>query len=281
MARPSWPDEARCAVTLTFDNFGEALDLRRHGHAAGAEADGIYAPRRGVGRILDLLERHGVKATFFVEGWNARKYAAQLRDVAGRGHEVGAHGWLHEEWGQLEPAKERDLIRRTTDALADALGRPPRGWRSPGGLMTPHTLAFVHEAGYLYDSSFADEDVPYLVGTDAARPDDRIVELPWTWALDDAPFYGRGGGGMRRPTELAEMWMEEFDAAYRLTGCFMVVCHPRFSGRPAHVLALERVVEHVERHTGVWFARCEELAAHAAEAAWTPRYPAPEVVDAD
>jgi peptidoglycan/xylan/chitin deacetylase (PgdA/CDA1 family) len=277
LERPTWPGGARCAVTLTFDNFGEALDLRRYGHAAGASADGVYAPRRGVGRILDMLERHGIKATFFVEGWNARKYAAQLREVADRGHEVGAHGWLHEEWGELKPKKERDLIRRTTEALADALGRPPRGWRSPGGLMTPRTLGFVREAGYLYDSSFADEDVPYLVGVDAARPDDRIVELPWTWALDDAPFYGRSGM-MVRPTELAGMWMEEFDAAYRLTGCFMVVCHPRFSGRPAHALGLERVVEHVERHEGIWFARCEDVAAHVVDAESTPPYAAPEVV---
>ena len=75
------------------------------------------------------------------------------------------------------------------------------------------------------------------------------------------------------------MWREEFDAAYRLTGFFHLVCHPRFSGRPAHALALETVVEHAERHEGVWFARCEEIAADAADAAWAPRYAAPAVAD--
>src|SRR5437870_11986367 len=74
--RPIWPDGARCAVTLTFDNFGESLDLLRFGHAGGASADGVYAPRRGVARVLDLLERHHIPGTFFIEGWNARKYAS-------------------------------------------------------------------------------------------------------------------------------------------------------------------------------------------------------------
>jgi peptidoglycan/xylan/chitin deacetylase (PgdA/CDA1 family) len=271
MARTSWPGSARCAVTLTFDNFGEALDLYRHGHAAGALADGVYAPRRGVGRILELLDRHGIKGTFFVEGWGAAKYADLLREVAERGHEVGGHGWLHEDWGELKKKDQRELIRRTTGSIGDALGRAPRGWRSPGGLMTPHTLDLVREAGYVYDSSFADEDVPYVF-------ESGIVELPWTWALDDAPFYGTSRA-ITQPTALAAMWREEFDAAFELTGSFMVVCHPRFSGRPAHARALESVVAHAERHEGVWFARCEEVAAHVAAAAETPRYPVPSVRD--
>lgn len=135
--------------------------------------------------------------------------------------------------------------------------------------MTPHTLDLVREAGYLYDSSFADEDVPYLFQSG-------IVELPWTWALDDAPFYGTSRA-ITRPSALAAMWIEEFDAALEWTGSFMVVCHPRFSGRPAHAKALESVVAHAERHEGVWFARCEDVAAYVAAAEETPRYPGPSV----
>src|SRR5438105_819179 len=121
--RPTWPDGARCAVTLTFDNFGESLDLLRHGHAGGASADGVYAPRRGVARILDLLDRHRIPATFFIEGWNARKYAGLAREIVARGHEVGSHGWMHEPWPELGLEQERDLIHRTTETLAEVLGR--------------------------------------------------------------------------------------------------------------------------------------------------------------
>jgi peptidoglycan/xylan/chitin deacetylase (PgdA/CDA1 family) len=279
LERPVWPSGARCAVTLTFDNFGESLDLLRYGHAGGASADGVYAPRRGVERVLDLLERHRLPATFFVEGWNARKYASLLGEIAARGHEVGAHGWMHEPWDKLSPERERDLIRRTTETLGELLGRAPRGWRSPGGLTTTSTLVLLREAGYGYDSSFGDDDVPYLIAVGADPAGEEMVELPWSWQLDDAPFYAHPGT-IRRPSEVLQLWREEFDAALALTGYFMLVCHPRFSGRPARIVALERLVEHMEEQSGLWFARCEEVAAHAAGQAATPRYPAPATAPA-
>src|SRR5579884_806811 len=279
-ARPTWPNGARCAVTLTFDNFGESLDLLHHGHAGGALADGVYAPRRGVERVLDLLDRHGIPGTFFVEGWNARKYAALLREVAARGHEVGAHGWMHEQWDKLAPAKERDLIARTTDAIGDVLGRPPRGWRSPGGLITTATLGFLKDAGYQYDSSFSDDDVPYRIGVSPDRPGDELVELPWTWPLDDAPFYGNSRV-IHRPSDVVAMWREEFDAALELTGYFGLVCHPRFTGRPSRILAFDKLVSYVEKAGDVWFARCGEVAAHVAEQSSTPRHAAPAVRSPD
>src|SRR3954453_13595136 len=92
--RPGWPNGARCAVSLSFDNFGEAFDLLRYGHAGGALADGVYATRRGIERVLDLLDRYRIPATFFLEGWNVRKYAPFAREIAKRGHEVAAHGWM-------------------------------------------------------------------------------------------------------------------------------------------------------------------------------------------
>jgi peptidoglycan-N-acetylglucosamine deacetylase len=272
--RPVWPGAARCAVTLTFDNFGEAFDLLRYGHAAGADADGVYAPRRGVERVLDLLERHGISATFFVEGWNARKYAGLLREVTARGHEVAAHGWMHERWNELPPAQERDLIDRTTTTIAGVLGEMPRGWRSPGGLMTRSTLSLLHGAGYSYDSSMADDDRPYLLRT-GPEPAPEIVELPWTWTLDDAVYFAHPGV-MRRASDVIDLWIDEFDAAYDLTGSFMLVCHPRYIGRPARVLAFERLLEHIRSRDGIWFARCGEVAGHVALQPDTPKHAEPE-----
>ena len=158
--RPGRPNGAQCAVSLTFDNFGESFDLLRYGHAGGAMADGVYATRRGIERILDLLERHHIPATFFLEGWNVRKYARFAREIAARGHEVGAHGWMHEQWSTLQPDTERDLIARTTATLYRGLGRPPRGWRAPSGLTTTETVDCLHDSRYAYDSSFGDDDCP-------------------------------------------------------------------------------------------------------------------------
>lgn len=274
--RPVWPNGASCAVTLTFDNFGEALDLYRFGHAGGALADGVYAPRRGVDRVLKLLDRYHVPATFFIEGWCIRQYASLAQDVVAAGHEIGSHGWLHENWGSLDLEQERELMRRTTDTLGEVLGQPPHGWRSPGGLVTTSTLALLADAGYAYDSSFADEDVPYRIQVSAERSDE-LVELPWSWSLDDAVYYGHPGT-IRRPSEVVELWIEEFDAAQTQTGYFCLVCHPRYSGRPARILALERLVEHMAAQSGVWFACCGDVATHARAKDATPRYPAPAIL---
>jgi peptidoglycan/xylan/chitin deacetylase (PgdA/CDA1 family) len=273
--RPVWPGGGTCAVTLTFDNFGEALDLLKYGHAGGALADGVYAPRRGIERILNLLDRHRIPATFFVEGWGARKYAALAREIVAAGHEIGSHGWLHESWGTLAPDEERELIHRATETVGEVLGHLPTGWRSPGGLVTTSTLALLHAAGYQYDSSFSDEDVPYLMRIAPERSEE-IVELPWSWSLDDAIYYAHPGT-IRRPAEVQELWTEEFDAARSLTGSFMLVCHPRYSGRPARILALEKLVEHIEQQAGVWFARCDDIARYVTSQSTTPRYAAPEV----
>ena len=268
------PDDARCVVTLTFDNFGESYDLLRYGHAGGANADGVYSPRRGVERVLDLLDRHDISATFFVEGWNARKYRDLAREVVDRGHEIAGHGWMHERWNELDRQTERDLIQRTTEAISDAIGDSPAGWRAPSGLTTPWTVEQLKAAGCDYDSSFGDDDAPYWLRV-SADEDEEIMELPWTWTLDDAAYYAYPGT-IRQPSKVTELWIEEFDAAYAMTGYFMLVCHPRYAGRPSRILALERLIAHIKSHDGVWFARCDELAAHAAKASTTPHHPAIE-----
>jgi peptidoglycan-N-acetylglucosamine deacetylase len=275
--RPSWPNGAACAVTLTFDNFGESLDLLRYGHAGGANADGVYSPRRGIQRTLDLLDRYSIKATFFLEGWNVRKYGSLAKEIVDQGHEVAAHGWMHERWNELDRNRERELIDRTTQAIEDAIGTRPNGWRSPAGLTTPWTLEALHEAGYSYDSSFGDDDVPYLLET-GQQGGIRIPQLPWTWALDDAAYYAYPGS-IRRPDEVIDLWIDEFAAAYELTGYFMLVLHPRYSGRPTRIRALERLINVIKERSALWFARCDEVADHIRNAPETPCHAAPEQFD--
>jgi peptidoglycan/xylan/chitin deacetylase (PgdA/CDA1 family) len=275
--RPAWPDGARTAVTLTFDNFGESFDLLRYGHAFGALADGVYAPRRGIERVMDLLEKYALPGTFFLEGWNARKYASLAREIVARGHEVAAHGWMHEQWNELAPEHERDLVRRTTEAIAEAIGVAPEGWRTPSGFLTASTLTFVHEAGYRYDSSFIDEDVPYALRV-SAESDAELLVLPLSMSLDDGAFYAYPGT-LRRPAEIAELWIDEFDATHAEIGYFMLVCHPRYSGRPARLVALERLINRILEHDDIWFGRCREIAEHARGLATLPRYDAPAIMD--
>lgn len=264
-------------VLLTFDNFGESFDLLRYGHAGGAVADGVYAPRRGVPRVLDLLDKHGVPGTFFTEAWNIRKYGDLAREICARGHEVAAHGWMHERWDELPRDVERDLIERTTETIVDVVGEPPRGWRAPSGLATPWTLELLHELGYRYDSSFGDEDVPYWIGIGTDR-DEELPELPWQWVLDDAAFFAYPGA-IRRASDVIDLWIDEFDAAYEQTGYYMLVCHSRYIGRPARAVQLERLIDHIKSHADVWFARCDELAEHVLSLDGVPRHAAPAQLD--
>lgn len=227
-------------VLLTYDNLGEAYDLLRFGHAGGAAADGVYAVRRGVPRLLDMLARRGLRATFFVEGWGARKYPELVRAIAAAGHEIGAHGWLHEEWSRLEADEERELIRRTTGTIGDLLGAPPSGWRSPGARTTPRTLGFLADAGYRYDSSFIDEDVPYRMQV-AAGDERTLLELPMSPVLSDTPFYAYPGT-LRSPDEVTALWWEELTGLATEANFAVATTHPRHSARPARLAAHERLI---------------------------------------
>jgi peptidoglycan/xylan/chitin deacetylase (PgdA/CDA1 family) len=275
--RPAWPNGAQTAVMLTFDNFGESFDLLRYGHAYGALADGVYSPRRGVERIMDSLDSRGLQGSFFLEGWNVRKYPDLAREIVARGHEVAAHGWMHEQWNELTFEHERELIHRTTETIADVIGERPKGWRTPSGFLTARTLELVHDAGYLYDSSFIDEDVPYLLTIAPNRTEEQLV-LPIEMSLDDGAHYVYPGV-LRHPTEIASLWRDAFDAVHAISGFFMLVCHPRYSGRPARIGALENLIDHIVHTSGAWIARCDEVAAAAATAATTPHYPAPAIMD--
>jgi peptidoglycan/xylan/chitin deacetylase (PgdA/CDA1 family) len=240
-------------VTLTFDNMSEANELHRYGHAMGQYAEGAYAPRVGLARILDMLERCRVPATFFVEGWSGEHYPEAVKTIVERGHEVGAHGYMHEEWGALAPATERELIEKTTGILTRLTGSAPRGWRSPGAVMTALTIDLLVGLGYQYTSDFTDRDLPYVMEGGA------LVQLPFAWVLDDYIYYAPARP-IRSTRDVIEIWSEEFEATYAEGGYFNLCCHPRLSGRAARTNALEELVRGMQDHPGVWFARCEEVA---------------------
>lgn len=265
-------------VALSFDNLGEAYDLLRFGHAGGAFADGVYAIRRGIPRVLDMLDRHGLRATFFVEGWGAEKYSDLVREITSAGHEIGAHGWLHEQWNELDFETERELIKRTTATIGDVVGSPPVGWRSPWARTTPNTLTILADEGYKYDSSFVDDDVPYrlAVAPGNART---LIELPFSQMLNDTPFYNYPGT-LHSPAEAMGKWWSELEGLAETCEFAVVTAHPRFSGRPARIRALGNLIQRlVDGELGeMHFLRCDEAAVKYAESAQLPRYPAPAVL---
>jgi peptidoglycan/xylan/chitin deacetylase (PgdA/CDA1 family) len=226
----------------------------------GVHAAGGYSARRGIPRMLDIFERHSIPATFFVPGYDAETNPDLVRRIATAGHEIGAHGYLHERWA-VPPDEEEVLLRKSHAILTDLAGTPPRGWRSPGGMKSSRTMAVLGDLGYIYDSSDKDYDQPYPAVIENA-PSTTMIELPNnTSSLDDHPFYHEAA---QTPGEVLDLWRTEFDALYKESGYFLLTYHPRAgfgSGQPARARVIDRLLAHIKTYPDVEFVRLADLAA--------------------
>jgi len=245
-----WPDGVRCLVAYTVDFDGMGNEVGKGLQPYGAHSAGRYSARRGVPRHLDMLERLGIPATFFVPGYDAECFPQTIRDIAAAGHEIGAHGYVH-EGTLLPPEEERRRLTLTHQILSGLTGKPPVGWRSPSGQKTSVTRPVLHELGYLYDSSDKDADTPYTIKLSGGKS---LVEIPNnTYILDDFPFFNFS---MTPVSEVAAQWKDEFDARFAQGGFFMLTVHPRAgwgSGTPSRAKAIEDVLRHIKQHEGVRF----------------------------
>lgn len=260
----TWPGGARCAVTLSFDSDHETLTLRTGSTAPGKLSQGQFGNRQGVPRILNLLDRHALPATFFVPAVTAQLYPKEQQRVIEMGHEIGIHSWIHEMNATLEPAVERDLQMRAADMLEHITGHRPVGIRTPSWDFSDHTLAITREMGLLYDSSLMADDDPYELFEDAQPTG--IVELPVEWIRDDAPYFAsdfaRSLQPNLAPSGVLEIWKREFDGAYSEGGLFLLTMHPHIIGHRSRISILEELVQHIKTHDDIWFATHADIARH-------------------
>jgi len=266
----SWKGGARCALALSFDSDHETNELRDGGKSIGRLSWGQYGNRVGVPRILKLLEKYGVHATFYVPAVAALLHSDEQRRVVAEGHEIGIHGWIHELNSVLPHAAERDLLLRAADTLEQITGTRPVGIRTPSWDFSPNTLAIEQEMGLLYDSSLmADEDC-YELLLDGAPTG--IVELPVEWVRDDAVYFTMHRFQSLRPhtppREVLEIFRREFDAAYEEGGICQLTMHPHIIGYRSRIFIVEEIIRHAKAKGDVWFATHREVVewakAHAA-----------------
>jgi peptidoglycan/xylan/chitin deacetylase (PgdA/CDA1 family) len=258
----NFPGNAKCAVVLTFDFDAELMWLS-YPRTPGYISRGQYGAFVGVPRVLELLNEHQVPGTFFVPGANAETYPDLVRSMAKAGHEVAHHGYLHEKVGSLEPAVERDVMQKGMDALEKTLGKRPVGYRSPAWDLSNISLSLFDEFGLLYDSSLmADDFNPYPVN--AYGQVSRVVELPVSWELDDAPYFqflfNPYRSGLSAPDHVFSIWAAEFEGAYEQGGLFTLTMHPQIIGRTHRIKLLDRLIRFIKDHPGVWFAKAEDAA---------------------
>lgn len=237
---------------------------------------GEYGARVGVPRILELLDRHDVKATFFVPGHTALTYADSVRAIAAAGHEIGAHNMVHETPVGLNRAEEAGILDRAAAALEQVAGVRPVGYRSPAWDLSPSTIALLVERGYLYDSSMmADDFTPYRPrvldrigedGTVAFGEEAPVWEFPVAWELDDFPYFHYShkvsGRGLRAPEEVGNIWLAEFDYCRRhvADGVFTLTTHPQIIGRGPRIAMLDRLIDAMRGEADVRFSTMADAA---------------------
>ena len=259
-----WPDDTRCVVVLGFDIDGQAGAI--YGNPETADRPGTmsmreYGPAVGTARVLDVLERYGLKSSFFVPAFVAETHEDMVRDIVDRGHEVGHHGYMHEPPATLTRDQEARMLDRSTAVLERLTGATPTGYRSPLWDLSPHSVDLLIERGFTYDSSLFGDDAPYWIET----PRGKLVEIPVHWELDDYPFFefSPSTGVMpvaASPDQVFEVWSAAFDALYRRKRTFVLAMHPFVIGRPGRLRMLERLIRYMKGFPGVQFATCDELA---------------------
>jgi peptidoglycan/xylan/chitin deacetylase (PgdA/CDA1 family) len=188
----------------------------------------------GTSRLLDVFERRGLRTTVFVEGRHGEERPEQVADIAQRGHEVGMHGWAHEQWDALDGDEEEKLARRATDALASAAGTAPTGFRAPGGGRGAHTAELLASLGYRYDASLGD-------GMRTAVLDSGLAQVPFVWNGVDGAHYL--ADPPPPPADVERSWIAALEKVAAGDGLFVTVCHGFITGADVDRLAaFDRVV---------------------------------------
>jgi peptidoglycan/xylan/chitin deacetylase (PgdA/CDA1 family) len=266
-----WPDGYRAAACFTFDVDAESPILFDHPEAAAwldVMSHQAYGPRTALPRLLRLLDRAAVPATFFVPGYTAERWPDAVRTIRDAGHEIAHHGYAHEGARSAPDAatEERRLVRGL-EALDSVLGVRPVGYRGPNWEMTYATPGLLARHGFRYDTGMMDADHPYRLAVSPEPDAPWIIELPAHWSLDDWEPYNylpgiTGSGVIASPADVIARWTLELEALVDEGGLFMLTNHPFVSGRASRAAGLGRLIARAQEIDGLWIATAAEIAAH-------------------
>ena len=261
------PAARRAGVSVTFDNLGEAADLERGLWPEDEPLGRHSSVKRTLPRILDTLEELELRATFFVEGINAELYPEALLEISNSGHELGYHSWRHEYWPNLNPSNEARLLERGVRKM-DELGVRPRGFRPPGGRLTPSSPELLESLGFTHCS-------PAGVGIGFLG---NLVVLPFEWRLIDAYYYLPRFGGLREtatgsseplpPVRFRETLSSALQGVVRDGGHLTLVFHPFLEEQEDRFGIMRGALEAVRdlaQDELVWCAPCRDVVSWVRE----------------
>ncbi|MGI9510645.1 MAG: polysaccharide deacetylase family protein [Geminicoccaceae bacterium] len=248
---------------------------------------GLFAGEVGSPRMLKLFDKYDIKTTWFIPGHSIETFPEQMKDVASAGHEIGIHGYSHENPIAMTREQETAILDKCIDLVGELSGKRPTGYVAPWWEFSPVTNELLLERGIKYDHSLMHNDFqPYYVRVGdswtkidySQHPDawmkplsrgqeTDLIEIPANWYLDDLPpmmFIKKSPNshGFVNPRQLEEMWRDQFDWVYREYdyAVFTMTVHPDVSGRPQVLAMHERMIEHINAHEGVRWATFDEIA---------------------
>jgi peptidoglycan/xylan/chitin deacetylase (PgdA/CDA1 family) len=258
-----WPGGAKVAVLLSFDVDDETVELRSGGTSINVLSDLQYG-RVGLKRIVDLLDRFEIPASFFIPGVSLEldPGKADIINRSGR-HEFAVHGWIHENPASLERAQEKAALQRSIATIKRLTGYTPVGYRAPSWNFSEHTVDILGELGFFYDSSLMSDDSPFEILRNGEPTG--IVELPVSWVPDDASYLLPRSPGAISPRDFLSILKDDFDMAYREGTMFLLTTHPDIIGRRSAFVILEELIEYIRSKPDVWFATHREVAEYAAQ----------------
>ncbi|MGH2608904.1 MAG: polysaccharide deacetylase family protein [Tepidiformaceae bacterium] len=248
---------------------------------------GVWAGEVGVPRLLKLFERYDLTTSWFIPGHSLETFPTQVRAIAEAGHEIGAHGYMHENPIAMTAQQEEDVLEKSMELIEKVAGKRPRGYVAPWWEMSNMTASLLLKHGFRYDHSQSYRDfVPFYarVGDNWTRIDYSkaadtwmhplehgkevdLVEIGANWYIDDLPPMlfmkaSPNSHGFVSPRDIEELWRDQFDWVYREMdyAVFPLTIHPDVSGRPQVLLMLERLIEYISAHDGVRWVTMEEVA---------------------
>jgi peptidoglycan/xylan/chitin deacetylase (PgdA/CDA1 family) len=261
--KPSaWPDGAGVAVALSFDVDNATSNLAVGDLGSESLSRGEYGAVDGLPRILRLLRKYNLPASFYIPAVSALLHPEMIKDIQASGkNEIGVHGWIHEDLPALNnEEEERRLLSQAIEYLTKVMGKRPVGYRAPSWHFSRFTMQQIKDAGFLYDSSLMGSDDAYEILLDG-KPTG-VVELPIERILDDFPYFGAASGSLPSPDLVEQIFASEFDVAHQEGGLYVLTMHPHVTGHRSRVAGLERLIVHMKSKPGVWFATEEDIARY-------------------
>jgi peptidoglycan/xylan/chitin deacetylase (PgdA/CDA1 family) len=258
-----WPDGKRAALCFSVDVDAMSPWLWQHRETLpkvlAAREHRQYGMRSGLVRMVAMLDRIGLKGSFFVPGVVAEENPDLLPGLLERGHEIALHGYYHELVSETSDARFSEALEGSIELFRRQTGQAPAGFRSPAWEMTPHMLTELKRLG-LWDSSLMGDDIPYSI--------DGVTEVPVRWDNDDAIFFkflGPGDKSPRPDREVGQQWADDAAAQIAHGRMFMLTVHDWLSGRAARVDMLERLLTPLLQDARIWATTCGAIAAQHAQ----------------